>query len=249
MNRSPSDAHGILHAGEAEIKHFLGTRPPELKKPPPTYSNAPILGGSPPSAPTAAAAAAAVQPTSQPTVRTCLLPPHISYADAAEICTDNLQSTSTSVQMPVPPAVPAGTTSYPVLGEPLPDIFGTSTSFLSNKPIPPSPVRAAQSLPSNDPASSGPGGSLASNGSLVNRENPEQVTDDEAASAASETSPEGKPQISDAEQRFSAAVVGHPVLGMMPCWFCNFSCCQLSGILSASCFDSGLGVVNALTAV
>ena len=40
----------------------------------------------------------------------------------------------------MPFALPAGAQSQPILGDPLPDIFGASTSFMSNRPLSPTPV-------------------------------------------------------------------------------------------------------------
>lgn len=107
-------------ADQEKIKQFLGTRPPELKTstPSPTsgpYTNAPKFGALD-SSPLAEAPSASPQPQ----------PSH----QAAPVA----QST------PVPFALPVGTTSHPILSDPLPDIFGTSTSFMSNRPVQPPPA-------------------------------------------------------------------------------------------------------------
>ena len=118
------------------------------------------------------------------------------------------------MQNAAPFAVPAGTTNYPVLGEPLPDIFGAETSFITNRPLSPTPVQrsydaapvpaalratppaspvnpAPQSVTAA-PVSSSPAGNAAVDSSTTIRESPEVLTDDETASVASETSPDGK---------------------------------------------------------
>lgn len=40
----------------------------------------------------------------------------------------------------MPFVLPVGATSHPVLSDPLPDIFGTSTSFMTNRPVQPPPA-------------------------------------------------------------------------------------------------------------
>ena len=107
----------------------------------------------------------------------------------------------------MPFAMPVGTTSHPVLGDPLPDIFGASTSFMSSRPVQPVPVvnsppsatsspspvtstssQAQSSIP--PPAASTPPASPRPvNGSPTLAES---YTDEDDLSAADETaSPEG----------------------------------------------------------
>ncbi len=107
----------------------------------------------------------------------------------------------------MPFAMPVGTTSHPVLGDPLPDIFGASTSFMSSRPVQPVPVvnsppsaisspspvkstssQAQSSIP--PPAASTPPASpRLVNGSPTLAES---YTDEDDLSAADETaSPEG----------------------------------------------------------
>ncbi len=109
----------------------------------------------------------------------------------------------------MPFAMPVGTTSHPVLGDPLPDIFGASTSFMSSRPVQPapspvvnrppsvvsspSPVKSTSSqVQSSTPppaASTPPASPRLVNGSPTLAES---YTDEDDMSAADETaSPEG----------------------------------------------------------
>ncbi|DBA71068.1 hypothetical protein WJX79_007670 [Trebouxia sp. C0005] len=115
----------LPRSDQEEITQFLGTRPPELKTsaPPPTYSNAPIIGGQSTLPAASPLASPRPQPVSQPA------PP-------------------TQSATPMPFAMPVGTTSHPVLGDPLPDIFGASTSFMSSRPVQPAPAPVVNRPPS-----------------------------------------------------------------------------------------------------
>ncbi|DBB00118.1 hypothetical protein WJX77_003784 [Trebouxia sp. C0004] len=112
-------------SGQEEIKQFLGTRPPVLKTsaPPTTYSNTPIFGGQ--STPPAAS------PLASPRVQSINQPAPVAHSAT-----------------PMPFAMPVGTTSHPVLGDPLPDIFGASTSFMSIRPVQPAPAPVVNRPPS-----------------------------------------------------------------------------------------------------
>ena len=111
----------------------------------------------------------------------------------------------------MPFAMPVGTTSHPVLGDPLPDIFGASTSFMGSRPVQPAPAPApvvsrppsassspspvkstssqAQSSIPPPAASTPPASPRLVNGSPILAES---YTDEDDMSAADETaSPEG----------------------------------------------------------
>ncbi len=108
--------------------------------------------------------------------------------------------------------MPVGTTSHPVLGDPLPDIFGASTSFMSSRPVQPAPVvnRPPSAISSPSPVKSSlsqaqisipppaartpPASPRLVNGSPTPAES---YTDEDDMSAADETaSPEGMEQAS-----------------------------------------------------
>ena len=113
------------------------------------------------------------------------------------------------MQGPPPSVVPSGTTSYPVLGEPLPDIFGTSTGPFTSRPLSPPPLQrtaepsvarytqAASPITSPAQAAAPATSPIPVDNSAVDGNSPtslevtEVVTDDDNTSFTSEASPEG----------------------------------------------------------
>ena len=121
-------------------------------------------------------------------------------------CTDHKESHK--LQAPLPFALPAGTTSRPVLGDPLPDIFG-KTSFMGGRPaaqpaaipppvsVPAGPISPLS--PVSSPATTVPTVVASPKGAVVNGTSPapseEAYTEDDGASTADEGgSPEGTMQ-------------------------------------------------------
>ena len=90
----------------------------------------------------------------------------------------------------MPFMLPVGTTSHPVLGDPLPDVFGSSTGFMSSKPYTVD-VPVVSKPPSNVNNQS-TGATAFSANSSPNSQAVEEYTDEDDLSVPDESaSPEG----------------------------------------------------------